>query len=92
MASGLIRNGSTVYYADDTVSRSFTLNNGYYNLGNGSAIPIPSGAKIIAVGINYWSSNSGAFSLVRYANNQVYAIGTNGVTVSGLKCRFWYTL
>ena len=96
MASGTIQTGSTLYYVDDasSTSRTFTLNDGYFNLANSSPSPsslIPSGAKIVAVGMLYWSSNSGAFSLIPYDEQQVYAVGTNGVSVSGLRCRFWYT-
>ena len=85
-----------VDYVDDTSARSITIGSGnYYNLETSGqpAIPsLPSGAKIIAVSIVTWSSNSGAFSLIPYGDNGVYAIGASGTTISGLKCRFWYAL
>ena len=89
MASGVIQNGSTLYYVDETTARSVTLTSGgYYNLGNTLT---PAGTKIVSVGIIAWTSNSGAFSLVPYGERGAYAVGAPNVTIAGLRCRYWYT-
>ena len=102
MASGTLQAGAMLHYVDDVSERTFTLdghssdypNGGYHNLANDTPSPasvVPAGAKIVAVGMVYWNYHTGPFTLIPYSNNQVYAIGTYGVTVNRLRCRFWYT-
>lgn len=48
------------------------------------------GKRIVSVMINHWVSNSGAFSVAKGANNEIYLIGNSGTTVRDLTLRFLF--
>lgn len=80
--------GFTIGYVDDASARSnITLTNGYSYLAAPSGLP--SGAKVFSVGAIEWTSSNG-IAIIPYGNNAAYVIGAAGITVTGLKTRWWY--
>ena len=80
--------GYTIGYVDDSAARSnITLTNGYSYLAAPSGLP--SGAKVFSVGTIECTSSNG-IAIIPYGNNAAYVIGAAGITVTGLKTRWWY--
>lgn len=81
----------TLGFVDDSAARaSITIpSTGYVGITPPS---LPTGAKITSVAVIEYTSASGAFSPVPYGADGDYArlTGASGVTISGLKLRFWY--
>lgn len=70
-----------VEYGDVTVS-----SNNYIALTTN----VPEGKTIIGYNTSYWSTNSGAYTLMPYYGNRAYLIANNGVTVKALKVKWFY--
>lgn len=83
----------TIGFVDDSAARpTITIpSSGYVSI---TPPTLPTGAKIISVAIVSWTSSDGAFNIVPYGNNAqaAYLIGTPGVSISGLRLRFWYEI
>lgn len=87
---GLLAALPTVKYIDEASASDYTIGNSGYAYGLW-----PTGitaSKVIAISVLTWDTNSGAFTPIVYNNNSQrwYIVGTPGVTITGLKCRFWY--
>jgi hypothetical protein len=83
----------TIGFVSDSAARStITIpSSGYVSI---TPPALPTGAKIISVAIVTWTSSDGAFNIIPYGGNaqSAYLIGTPGVTISGLRLRFWYEI
>lgn len=83
----------TIGFVDDSAARpTITIpSSGYVSI---TPPTLPTGAKIISVAIVLWTSSDGAFNIVPYGGNaqSAYLIGTPGVSISGLRLRFWYEI
>lgn len=81
----------TLGFVDDSTARaSITIPAaGYVDIAPPS---LPTGAKITSIAVIEYTSASGAFSPVPYGSSGDAArlTGASGVTISGLKLRFWY--
>lgn len=81
----------TIGFVDDSAARaSITIPaTGYVDIAPTS---LPTGAKITSIAVIEYTSASGAFSPVPYgaSGDAARLIGASGVTISGLKLRFWY--
>lgn len=81
----------TLGFVDDSAARSsITIpSTGYVDISPPS---LPTGAKITSIAVIEYTSASGAFSPVPYgvAGDAARLTGASGVTISGLKLRFWY--
>lgn len=81
----------TLGFVDDSAARaSITIPaTGYVDIATPS---LPTGAKITSVAVIEYTSASGAFSPVPYgaSGDAARLTGASGVTISGLKLRFWY--
>lgn len=68
-----------------------TLNaSGYYDLSSAIGAVLPTGRRVVTIGVNVWSESNGAWSIVEYGNNRGYVIGTPGVVIKGLQLTIWY--
>lgn len=70
-----------------------TNSNGYAALDRPDGIDI--NTQILSVSILYWSSNTGPFNIIPYANKgtgapYAYVIATSGTKINGLQVRYYY--
>ncbi len=76
-------------YVDSTAA-NYTIGSGGYVI-----VSYPSGLtgnKVVSIGIETWTSNSGPFSICPYGstNTYWYIIGSSGTTINGIKFVYWY--
>lgn len=79
-------------YYDETSTTNYTIGSSthYAAITRPTAV---SGKTLVGITVLAWTSNSGAFSIMPYsASNSAnsYLVGASGVTVNGLKLRWWY--
>ncbi len=79
------------YVQDSAARESITLTGGYARIDPPT---IPGGGRIMFVTVLSWTSAGGAFNVVPYGPNQdyCYIIGESGITITGLRLRFWIAL
>lgn len=78
----------TPKHYDATTAQSVTGTSGNY-----VQLPRPDAVKnktVIAISATDWTSNGGPFWITPYGPNYDYVIIGSGVSVTGLKCRYWY--
>lgn len=76
-------------YVDSTAA-NYTIGSGGYVM-----VSYPSGLtgnKVVSIGIETWTSNSGPFLICPYGstNTYWYIIGSSGTTINGVKFVYWY--
>ena len=76
-------------YVDSTAA-NYTIGSGGYVMVN-----YPSGLtgnKVVSIGIETWTSNSGPFLICPYGSTNTYwfIIGSSGTTINGIKFVYWY--
>lgn len=48
------------------------------------------GIKIVSIQLQYWSDNTGAFSINAYLDNRVYLLASNGFSIKNLQLKLFY--
>jgi hypothetical protein len=76
-------------YVDSTAA-NYTIGSGGYVI-----VSYPSGLtgnKVVSIGIETWTSNSGPFLICPYGSTNTYwfIIGSSGTTINGIKFVYWY--
>lgn len=76
-------------YVDSTAANYTIGSSGYVIV---SYPPGLTGNKVVSIGIETWTSNSGPFLICPYGSTNTYwfIIGSSGTTINGIKFVYWY--
>jgi hypothetical protein len=74
----------------DSPAATYTVGSNHY-----VAVPYPTGLNglnVVSIGMVYWSTISGAISIMPYNSNlnEWYIIGESGATITNAQFRYWY--
>lgn len=76
-------------YVDSTAANYTIGSAGYVIVSYPSGL---TGNKVVSIGIETWTSNSGPFLICPYGSTNTYwfIIGSSGTTINGIKFVYWY--
>lgn len=84
---------SAIGYVDDSSARSdITIGSGNYIQVSPAENALPSDARLVAITMVTWTSNTGGFNIIPTGNSYGYIVGNSGVVIKGLKLRWWYVI